>query len=112
MKKQTKKYLVKKQSEPIQSKPVKTLEVSNSAVTKGSAPVLPSTVPTTSKTSNKSQSFQAGDVLTRHFKGSDIKVKVIEEGFVYEGKEYKSLSAVAIAITGYPVSGPAFFRVK
>lgn len=112
MKKQTKKYLVKKQSEPIQSKPVKTLEVSNPAVTKGSAPVLPSAVPTTSKTSNKSQSFQAGEVLTRHFKGNDIEVKVIEAGFVYEGKEYKSLTAVAVAITGYPVSGLAFFRVK
>ena len=56
--------------------------------------------------------FQPGAQLTRHFKGADIEVKVLEDGFLYAGKEYKSLTAVAVAITGYPVSGPSFFKVK
>ena len=56
--------------------------------------------------------FQPGELLTRHFKGADIEVKVLKDGFLYAGKEYKSLTAVAVSITGYSVSGPAFFKVK
>ncbi|MCE9637146.1 MAG: DUF2924 domain-containing protein [Planctomycetes bacterium] len=54
----------------------------------------------------------AGTVLTRTFKGAEIKVTVLDDGFRYEGKEFRSLTAVALAITGYPAcSGPAFFRL-
>ncbi|MCE9636454.1 MAG: DUF2924 domain-containing protein [Planctomycetes bacterium] len=54
----------------------------------------------------------AGTVLTRSFKGAEIKVTVLDDGFRFDGKEYRSLTAVALAITGYPaVSGPAFFRL-
>ena len=49
MKKQTKKSVVKKQPKPVQRNPVKTLEVSSPAVTKGSALVLQSEQPTAGK---------------------------------------------------------------
>lgn len=113
MKKQTKKSVVKKQPKPVQRKPVKTLEVSSPAVTKESALVLQSEQPTVGKATRQGHlPFKHGEPLTRHFQGADIEVKVLEDGFLYAGKEYKSLTAVAVAITGYSVSGPAFFKVK
>ena len=41
-----------------------------------------------------------GTVLTREYKGKTIRVTVQEEGFRWERKEYRSLSALASAITG------------
>lgn len=53
----------------------------------------------------------AGGQLIRRFKGHDHIVTVLNDGFQYEGKRYKSLSAVAQAITGQHTSGFAFFRL-
>ena len=51
-----------------------------------------------------------GTTITRSFKGKQITVKVTDNGFVYRGKTYKSLTALTIHITGYgAVSGPRFF---
>lgn len=51
--------------------------------------------------------------LTRNWKGKDYDVFVIDDTTVeYEGKKYKSLTAVAKAITGTHWNGPAFFGVK
>ena len=53
-----------------------------------------------------------GQTLTRTYKGKQVKVDVTEEGFVYEGKTYTSLSALAKEITGYQsINGRAFFHV-
>lgn len=51
----------------------------------------------------------AGAVLEKKYKGQEISVKVLEIGFEYNGKYYKSLSAVARAITGQHISGYHFF---
>ncbi len=51
----------------------------------------------------------AGAVLEKKYKGREIAVKVLEIGFEYNGKYYKSLSAVACAITGQHISGYHFF---
>jgi len=51
-----------------------------------------------------------GTVLTRWYKGQTLKVQVRGHGFEYEGQVYKSLSAVAKAITGSHTSGFLFFR--
>ncbi len=51
----------------------------------------------------------AGAVLEKKYKGREITVKVLEIGFEYNGKYYKSLSAVACAITGQHISGYHFF---
>jgi Protein of unknown function (DUF2924) len=38
-------------------------------------------------------------------------VKILDEGFEFEGERYKSLSAVAQAITGSHCNGYFFFRL-
>ena len=52
----------------------------------------------------------AGTVLQRTYKGRELRVEVLDEGFRWDGNEFRSLTAVALAITGYPAcSGPHFF---
>ncbi len=51
-----------------------------------------------------------GTILTRSYKGSTIRVQVLEKGFAYEGELYKSLSAVAKAVTGSHCNGFLFFK--
>ena len=51
-----------------------------------------------------------GTILTRWYKGQSLKVQVLRYGFEYDGQVYKSLSAVAKAITGSHTSGHLFFR--
>ena len=50
-----------------------------------------------------------GSVLTRVYKGHEIKVIVRPDGFEYEGQTYASLSAVARAVTGSRWNGYLFF---
>ena len=51
-----------------------------------------------------------GTTITRAFKGAKITVKVTADGFLYRGKTYRSLTQLALEITGYKaVSGPRFF---
>ena len=52
----------------------------------------------------------AGTVLTRVYKGQTLQVEVLAEGFAYAGQVYKSLSAVAKAVTGAHCNGLHFFR--
>jgi hypothetical protein len=53
-----------------------------------------------------------GSVLVRHYKGLALTVRVEADGFTWNGASYKSLSAVAKAITGQHMSGPYFFRLR
>jgi hypothetical protein len=39
-------------------------------------------------------------------------VKVLESGFEYQGEGYRSLTAIAMAITGTKRSGPLFFGLR
>ena len=50
-----------------------------------------------------------GGTVERRYKGRDIVVKVREEGFEYDGKLYKSLSAIAGEVTGTKWNGFLFF---
>ena len=52
---------------------------------------------------------KAGSTLVRHYKGITITVEVGESSFLWNGEEYKSLSAVAKAITGSHVNGYSWF---
>jgi DUF2924 family protein len=52
---------------------------------------------------------QPGSVLRRQFRSQNIEVKVLEDGFRYQGQRYGSLSAVARAATGTRWNGPIFF---
>jgi Protein of unknown function (DUF2924) len=50
-----------------------------------------------------------GAILTRTYKGRLLQVTVLAHGFEFEGAVYRSLSAVAKAITGSHCSGNLFF---
>jgi Protein of unknown function (DUF2924) len=53
-----------------------------------------------------------GTLITRNYKGRAIQVKVLRDGFEFEGEKYKSLSAVARAITGTHWNGFHFFGLQ
>lgn len=52
-----------------------------------------------------------GTTLTREYKGQTLQIKVLQAGFEFDGEVYKSLSAVAKAITGQHCNGYHFFRL-
>jgi hypothetical protein len=52
-----------------------------------------------------------GTILTRSYRGAILEVRVLDQGFVYQGQVYASLSAVAKAITSAHCSGYRFFRL-
>jgi hypothetical protein len=52
-----------------------------------------------------------GTVLTRKYKGAEVRVKIAADGFEYAGDRYGSLSAVAKAVTGTHTNGFLFFRL-
>lgn len=51
----------------------------------------------------------AGAVINRHYRGQEIRIAVLEKGFEYQGRPYRSLSAVARAVTGQKWNGWLFF---
>ena len=53
-----------------------------------------------------------GALLTREYKGRTISVRVLPNGFDYEGTVYRSLSAVAQAVTGAHWNGYLFFGIQ
>ncbi|MGC2303802.1 DUF2924 domain-containing protein [Candidatus Binatus sp.] len=56
--------------------------------------------------------LKPGTVLLREWHGTQHQVIVREDGIVFRGKPYKSLSEVAYRITGTKWSGPRFFGLK
>ena len=56
--------------------------------------------------------WESGSKITRSYKGVVHTVEVISNGYLYNGKQYKSLSGIAKAITGKSWNGKVFFGVK
>jgi len=54
-------------------------------------------------------SLRPGTHLVREWNGRSYQVEVLETGFRMDGKQYRSLSAIARKITGAHWSGPRFF---
>ena len=54
----------------------------------------------------------AGTRLLREYQGVEHCVTVLRDGYEYEGRPYKSLSAIARAITGTRWNGWTFFGLK
>ncbi len=50
-----------------------------------------------------------GSILTREHGGAAHEVEVLAEGFSYQGRSYRSLSAIAREITGTAWNGYLFF---
>jgi hypothetical protein len=53
-----------------------------------------------------------GTRLVREWNGRTYEVTVVYGGFEYEGRRYRSLTAIATAITGTHWNGRAFFGLK
>lgn len=53
-----------------------------------------------------------GTVLLREHDGRSHRVEVVEGGFFYDDKRWKSLSGIARAITGVRWNGPRFFGLR
>lgn len=53
-----------------------------------------------------------GTSITREWKGRAETVRRTEAGYVWRGKAYRSLTAVARTMTGTPRSGPVFFGLQ
>ena len=53
-----------------------------------------------------------GALIVREWKGVRHEVEAVDEGFLYAGRQWKSLSEVARAITGTRWNGPRFFGLR
>jgi hypothetical protein len=58
------------------------------------------------------QCLKQGTKLLREWHSTTHEVLVIDNGFVWQGQTYRSLSAVAFAITGAKWSGHRFFGLR
>jgi hypothetical protein len=56
--------------------------------------------------------LRPGTLLTREWDGQLQRVKVLSDGFSWNGNTYRSLSKVAFAITGARWNGPRFFGLR
>ena len=54
-------------------------------------------------------SLRPGTHLVREWNGRTYQIEVLDDGFLMDGKRYRSLSAIAQKITGAHWSGPRFF---
>jgi hypothetical protein len=54
----------------------------------------------------------AGTLLERRYQDRTINVRILSEGFEYEGKIYDSLSSIASSVTGTRWNGFAFFGLN
>lgn len=53
-----------------------------------------------------------GTVLTRQYRGRQVQCTVLPKGFEYDGQVYRSLTAVAKAVTGAHWNGHLFFGLR
>lgn len=53
-----------------------------------------------------------GTIITKKYKDQLIEVKVLDKGFEYKGKQYRSLTAISEEITKSHWSGFDFFELK
>lgn len=65
--------------------------------------------PTSSRRSNR---IKTGTRIVRQWGGKPHEVTVVNDGYLYRGTTYKSLSEIARQITGTRWSGPLFFGLK
>lgn len=61
------------------------------------------------RSAKSAPSLKPGARLLREWNGTTHVVDVLDDGFLWKGQRFKSLSAIARAITGARWSGPRFF---
>lgn len=65
-----------------------------------------------SELKNKKKLPPVGTRIVRVFKGREYVVKIMIDGFDFNGMPYKSLSQIAQKITGQKISGYRFFKLE
>ena len=55
---------------------------------------------------------EAGTTLERRYQGQTVCVKVLKDGFQYDGQQYESLSSIASSVTGTRWNGFSFFGLN
>ena len=65
-----------------------------------------------SATQREGRHLGIGARLTRNWKGRPVEVVVQENGFLWNGRVFPSLSAAATAIAGTRWNGPRFFGLR
>lgn len=58
------------------------------------------------------ESSPAGSLITKVYRGRRLEVRVLDQGFEYEGEVYRSLSAIAQKVTGAKWNGRLFFGLS
>ena len=86
-------------------------ELANDADLRLLAPVA-RTVTRSFKPSHDRRLPMPGTVLTREYRGGTIAVTVLDNGFEYQGTVYRSLTAIAKAVTGQHWNGLLFFGLS
>lgn len=76
-----------------------------------SAPT-PATVRADAAVASDARLPRPGTAIVRKYKGRQVRVLVLADGFEYEGQRYGSLSAVAKVITGTHCNGFRFFKLE
>lgn len=77
-----------------------------------SAPDAAERTTTVATTIRPNSELLPGTVIKREYKGHPIRVTVLADGFEYAGERYKSLTAVAKAVTGKHWNGFHFFGLR
>ncbi|MDP1798220.1 MAG: DUF2924 domain-containing protein [Planctomycetaceae bacterium] len=67
---------------------------------------------TVSTTMRAATALLPGTVLTRDYKGQTVRATVLADGFECHGQRYRSLTAVAKAVTGKHWNGHHFFGLR
>jgi hypothetical protein len=66
----------------------------------------------TSRRTRQSAMPIVGTRLIREYRGVEHTVTVLADGYEWQGRPYRSLSAIARAITGTRWNGPLFFGIR
>ena len=69
-------------------------------------------LPLTEKLRQRRHKLAAGTVLMREWNGQQHRVTAMENGFIFNGETFASLSTIASAITGTKWNGPRFFGLR
>src|SRR5262245_34543576 len=76
------------------------------------APCKRAAVPLTQAFERRTRELSPGTVLTREWGGQHHRVMILDGGFVWKGRPYRSLSEIAKLITGTNWNGPRFFGLR
>jgi hypothetical protein len=69
----------------------------------------PAPAPARGSLASRSAPVSPGTRLVRTWGGRTIEVLALEDGFLFDGQTYASLTSIAVAVTGARWSGPRFF---